>query len=146
MRSASSPGGIGTTSTNPDAILSNCRTLGRAAAGRAAAAQAGGCRSGRPPSGRRAWSPAPAFGRDDEEQPIALDLAAHIQRTSAMLGQLFGDDIAVDIVVAPDVRAVLGRSSEIEQVIIEPHGHARRRDAGRCTLAIAARNGPTPTR
>jgi two-component system, cell cycle sensor histidine kinase and response regulator CckA len=83
-----------------------------------------------------------AFGRDDQEQPIALDLASHIQRTHAMLSQLISDDIAVEISIEPALRSVLGRSSEIEQVIMNLMVNARDAMPRGGTLTLAARNVP----
>jgi len=80
------------------------------------------------------------FGRDEHEQPVPLDLAAHIHRTSAMLAHLISDDIAVVTTIAPDLHAVLGRSSEIEQVIMNLVLNARDAMSEGGTLTIAARN------
>jgi two-component system cell cycle sensor histidine kinase/response regulator CckA len=83
-----------------------------------------------------------AFGRDDPEYPIALDLAAHIQRTTAMLAHLITDNIAVVTSIAPDLRAVLGRRSEIEQVIMNLVVNARDAMPGGGTVTISACNVP----
>ena len=83
-----------------------------------------------------------AFGRDGDDQPVALDLGAHIQRTAALLTQLIGDRIAVDIAVASDLRAVLGRSSELEQVIMNLVLNARDAMPEGGTVTITARNAP----
>jgi two-component system, cell cycle sensor histidine kinase and response regulator CckA len=83
-----------------------------------------------------------AFGRDDQEQPVALDLAAHIQRTCAMLAQLISDDIAVEVSIDPALRSVLGRSSEIEQVIMNLMVNARDAMPRGGLLTVAARNVP----
>jgi two-component system, cell cycle sensor histidine kinase and response regulator CckA len=83
-----------------------------------------------------------AFGRDEQEQPVPLDLAAHVQRTYAMLAQLMGDQIAVEIAIEPELRAVLGRSSEIEQVIMNLMVNARDAMPEGGTLTVAARNVP----
>jgi two-component system cell cycle sensor histidine kinase/response regulator CckA len=83
-----------------------------------------------------------AFGRDDHGAPVALDLAAHIHRTSAMLVQLLSDNISVVISLAPGLRAVLGRSSEIEQVIMNLVVNAREAMPRGGTVTIAARNVP----
>jgi signal transduction histidine kinase len=83
-----------------------------------------------------------AFGRDAHERPVALDLAAHVERITAMLAHLIGDRIALDISVAPDLRAVLARSSELEQVIMNLVLNARDAMADGGTVTIAARNVP----
>src|SRR5262245_7076502 len=43
-----------------------------------------------------------AFGRDDQDQPVALDLTALVQRTSGMLAELISDDITIELAIAPD--------------------------------------------
>ena len=83
-----------------------------------------------------------AFGRDADDRPVALDLGAQVQRTAALLTQLIGDRIAIDISIAPDLRAVLGRSSELEQVIMNLVLNARDAMPGGGTVTIAARNAP----
>ncbi|HEY0988333.1 MAG TPA: response regulator [Kofleriaceae bacterium] len=83
-----------------------------------------------------------AFGRDDPDQPVALDLAAHIQRTAGMLAELISDDIKVELDLAPDLRAVLGRSSEIEQVIMNLLVNARDAMPRGGTVTVAAHNVP----
>jgi signal transduction histidine kinase len=80
------------------------------------------------------------FGRDDQEQPAPLDLAAHIQRTTGMLAQLISDNIAVEVLIAPDLRPVLGRSSEIEQVIMNLMVNARDAMPNGGTVTVAAQN------
>jgi len=82
------------------------------------------------------------FGRDDQEQPVALDLAAYVHRTIAMLTPLIGDNVAIVTSVAPDLRAVLARSSEIEQVIMNLVVNARDAMPGGGTVTIAAHNVP----
>jgi two-component system, cell cycle sensor histidine kinase and response regulator CckA len=81
-----------------------------------------------------------AFGRDADDQPVALDLGAHVQRTAALLSQLIGDRIAVELSIAPDLRAVLGRSSELEQVIMNLVLNARDAMPDGGTVTITARN------
>jgi two-component system cell cycle sensor histidine kinase/response regulator CckA len=83
-----------------------------------------------------------AFGRDDQEQPAPLDLASHIQRTTGMLAQLISDNIAVEVLIAPDLRAVLGRSSEIEQVIMNLMVNARDAMPNGGKVTVAASNVP----
>ena len=83
-----------------------------------------------------------AFGRDADDQPVALDLAAHVQRTTALLARLIGDRIAIDIAIGSDLRAVLGRSSELEQVIMNLVLNARDAMPGGGTVTITARNVP----
>jgi CheY-like chemotaxis protein len=81
-----------------------------------------------------------AFGRDADDRPVALDLGAHVQRTTALLTQLIGDRVAIDISIAPDLRAVLGRSSELEQVIMNLVLNARDAMPDGGTVTITARN------
>ena len=83
-----------------------------------------------------------AFGRDAIDQPVALDLASHVHRTTALLANLIGDRVAIDVAIASDLHAVLGRGSEIEQVIMNLVLNARDAmpDGGRVT--ITARNAP----
>jgi len=83
-----------------------------------------------------------AFGHDDPEYPIALDLAGHIQRTTAMLAHLITDNITVVTSIAPDLRPVLGRRSEIEQVIMNLVVNARDAMPRGGTVTIAACNVP----
>ena len=83
-----------------------------------------------------------AFGHDDPEYPIALDLAGHIQRTTAMLAHLLCDNISVVTSIAPDLRAVLGRRSEIEQVIMNLVVNARDAMPSGGTVTISASNVP----
>jgi signal transduction histidine kinase len=83
-----------------------------------------------------------AFGHDDPEQPIALDLAGHIHRTTAMLAHLIRDDIAVVTSIAPDLHAVLGRSSEIEQVVMNLVVNARDAMPNGGTVTLSACNVP----
>ncbi|HEX3759612.1 MAG TPA: response regulator [Kofleriaceae bacterium] len=83
-----------------------------------------------------------AFGRDGADQPVALDLGAHVQRTASLLTQLIGDRIAIEIAIAPDLRAVLGRSSELEQVIMNLVLNARDAMPAGGTVTITARNAP----
>jgi signal transduction histidine kinase len=83
-----------------------------------------------------------AFGYDDQEPPVALDLAAHIRQTTAMFAHVIGGDITVVTSIAPDLRAVLGRGSEIEQVIMNLIVNARDAMPGGGTLTIAAHNVP----
>jgi len=83
-----------------------------------------------------------AFGRDDPEQPIALDLAGHIQRTTTMLAHLISDNVAVVTSIAPDLQAVLGRSSEVEQVIMNLVVNARDAMPNGGTVTLSACNVP----
>jgi signal transduction histidine kinase len=83
-----------------------------------------------------------AFGRDEQDQPVALDLAAHIQRTSALLSHLISDHITVVTSIADDLRAVLGRGSEIEQVIMNLVINARDAMPDGGEVTIAASNVP----
>ncbi|HET7502952.1 MAG TPA: response regulator [Kofleriaceae bacterium] len=83
-----------------------------------------------------------AFGRDDADEPVALDLAAHIHQMSTLLMQLLSDNISVVISLAPGLHAVLGRSSEIEQVIMNLVVNARDAMPRGGTVTIAARNVP----
>jgi signal transduction histidine kinase len=83
-----------------------------------------------------------AFGRDANQPPDALDLGVHVHRTAALLAHLIGDRIAVDIAIASDLRAVLGRSSELEQVIMNLVLNARDAMPDGGTVTIAARNAP----
>ena len=83
-----------------------------------------------------------AFGRDDQEQPVALDLGAQIDHTTAMLAPLMGENLKVVTSIAPDLHAVLGRSSEIEQVVMNLVVNARDAMPGGGTVTIAASNVP----
>ena len=83
-----------------------------------------------------------AFSRDDQEEPVALDLAAQIDHTTEMLAPLLGNAIKVVTSVGPDLRAVLGRSSEIEQVVMNLVVNARDAMPGGGTVTIAANNVP----
>jgi len=83
-----------------------------------------------------------AFGRDADDQPIALDLGAHVRRTASLLTQLIGDRIAVEVAIARDLRAVLGRSSELEQVIMNLVLNARDAMPDGGTATITAHNAP----
>jgi two-component system cell cycle sensor histidine kinase/response regulator CckA len=83
-----------------------------------------------------------AFGRDEQDQPVALDLAAHVQRTAGMLAELISDDVKVELAIESDLRAVLGRSSEIEQVIMNLLVNARDAMPRGGTVTVAAHNVP----
>jgi signal transduction histidine kinase len=83
-----------------------------------------------------------AFGRDADDQPVPVDLGAAIQRTTTLLTQLIGDRIAIDVALASDLRAVLGRSSELEQVIMNLVLNARDAMPEGGTVTITARNAP----
>jgi signal transduction histidine kinase len=83
-----------------------------------------------------------AFGRDADDPPTALDLGGQVQRTVAMLSHLIDDRIAIEFAFASDLRAVLGRSSEIEQVIMNLVLNARDAMPSGGALTIAARNAP----
>jgi CheY-like chemotaxis protein len=83
-----------------------------------------------------------AFGRDADDPPTALDLGGQVQRTVAMLSHLIDDRIAIEFAFASDLRAVLGRSSEIEQVIMNLVLNARDAMPSGGVLTIAARNAP----
>src|SRR6185436_2863332 len=83
-----------------------------------------------------------AFGRDEQDQPVPLDLAAHIQRTAGMLAEVISDDIKVELEIEHDLRAVLGRSSEIEQVIMNLLVNARDAMPRGGTVTVAAHNVP----
>jgi signal transduction histidine kinase len=83
-----------------------------------------------------------AFARGDHDEPIPLDLAAHIHRMSALLVDLLSDNISVVISLAPGLHAVVGRSSEIEQVIMNLVVNARDAMPGGGTVTIAACNVP----
>jgi two-component system, cell cycle sensor histidine kinase and response regulator CckA len=83
-----------------------------------------------------------AIDRSDQEPPVPLDLAGPIRQTTEMLAQLINDDIVVVTSVAPDLRAVIGRSSEIEQVLMNLVVNARDAMPNGGTLTIAARNVP----
>jgi signal transduction histidine kinase len=83
-----------------------------------------------------------AFARGDQDEPVALDIAAHIHRMSALLVDLISDSISVVISLAPGLHAVLGRSSEIEQVIMNLVVNARDAMPHGGTVTITARNVP----
>jgi CheY-like chemotaxis protein len=83
-----------------------------------------------------------AFARGDHDEPVPLDLAAHIHRMSALLVDLINDNISVVISLAPGLHAVVGRSSEIEQVIMNLVVNARDAMPRGGTVTIAARNVP----
>jgi CheY-like chemotaxis protein len=59
-----------------------------------------------------------------------------------MLAELISDDIKVELDLAPDLRAVLGRSSEIEQVIMNLLVNARDAMPRGGTVTVAAHNVP----
>jgi two-component system cell cycle sensor histidine kinase/response regulator CckA len=125
------------------AILSNCRALAEQLPADQRACQQLAMIQAAAERGARMTRQLLAFGRDDQEQPVALDLAAHIHRTTAMLAHLIRDDIAVATSIAPDLRAVLGRSSEIEQVIMNLVVNARDAMPHGGTVTIAATNIPS---
>jgi signal transduction histidine kinase len=81
-----------------------------------------------------------AFGHDDPEQPVALDLAAHVDRTLAILAPVLGDGLTIERAIAPDLRAVLARSAELEQLVMNLVLNARDAMPGGGTIAIAARD------
>jgi two-component system, cell cycle sensor histidine kinase and response regulator CckA len=83
-----------------------------------------------------------AFGRDEQDKPVPLDLAAHVQRTAGMLAEVISDDITVEVDIASDLRSVLGRSSEIEQVIMNLLVNARDAMPRGGTVTVAAHNVP----
>jgi len=83
-----------------------------------------------------------AFGRDDADQPIAIDLALHVQRTCAMLAHLLGDAVTIEIALAPGLRAVLGHGSEIEQIVMNLVLNARDAMPRGGTVMISARDVP----
>jgi len=85
-----------------------------------------------------------AFGRDAHESAIALDLGAHVRRTAGLLAGLLGDRIAVEIDIENDLPAVLGRSSELEQVIMNLVLNSRDAMPDGGTVKIAARNADDP--
>jgi signal transduction histidine kinase len=83
-----------------------------------------------------------AFGRDDHDAPVALDLATHIQRTTGMLAHLMSDQVAIATSIAPDLRPVLGRSSELEQILMNLVLNARDAMPRGGTVTLAAHNAP----
>src|SRR5262245_28514161 len=84
------------------AILSNCRTLlDQLPAEQRPHQQVGQIRTAAERAARLTRQLL-AFGRDDQETPVALDLASHIQRTCQMLSELISDDIAIEVSIAPD--------------------------------------------
>jgi len=127
------------------AILSNCRALrrqlpadpsphGRSARSRFAAERAA-----------HLTRQLLAFGRDADDRPVALDLGAQVQRTTALSDPAENrrPDSPIDILDrARDLRAVLGRSSELEQVIMNLVLNARDAMPDGGTVTITARNAP----
>jgi signal transduction histidine kinase len=81
-----------------------------------------------------------AFGRDAQDEPVPLDLGAHVHRTAGLLAHLIGDRINVDIAIASDLHPVLGRSSELEQVIMNLLLNARDAMPDGGTVTISAHN------
>jgi len=79
-----------------------------------------------------------AFGRDEHDQPVALDLAAHVERTTTMLAHLIGETIVVELAIAPGLPAVLARSSEVEQIVMNLVLNARDAMPGGGTVTITA--------
>jgi signal transduction histidine kinase/ActR/RegA family two-component response regulator len=66
-----------------------------------------------------------AFGRRQVMQPKALDLNQTISQTTQMLHRLLGEDVELRLKFAPDLPAVWGDLSMMEQVFVGLAVHAR---------------------
>src|SRR5205085_83614 len=66
-----------------------------------------------------------AFSRKQVLAPIVLDLNAHVNEMGKMLRRLLGDDIELDMALAPALGRVKADPGQIEQVIMNLAVNAR---------------------
>jgi two-component system, cell cycle sensor histidine kinase and response regulator CckA len=57
------------------------------------------------------------FSRQQVNEPVVLDVGEVIGRAEGMLGRLIGDDVDLEVSVAPHLSRILADSTQIEQVL-----------------------------
>ena len=81
-----------------------------------------------------------AFSRRQVSQPVVLDVGEVIGRAESMLGRVIGEDIALDVSIAPELDRVRADPAQIEQILINLAVNARDAMPGGGRLMVRAEN------
>jgi PAS domain S-box-containing protein len=81
-----------------------------------------------------------AFSRKQIIEPRQIDLNQLLKEIRAMLSRMIGEDVAIELVLAPELGQVLADHGQIEQVIMNLAVNARDAMPGGGTLKIATEN------
>ncbi|HYD53837.1 MAG TPA: PAS domain S-box protein, partial [Gemmatimonadaceae bacterium] len=81
-----------------------------------------------------------AFSRKQILQPRTVDLTTTVVDLQRMLGRLIGEDIRIDLVLAPELRAVRADPGQLEQVLVNLAVNARDAMPRGGTLTIETAN------
>jgi PAS domain S-box-containing protein len=81
-----------------------------------------------------------AFGRKQARHPEVVDLNASVREASRLLGRLLGEDVALEVTLAPEGAAVLADAGQLQQVLINLAVNARDAMPVGGTLTLATRH------